>query len=110
MKEVTLSTGRKVSIESLSVAQTRELFFNTDGQLKNAEEQMHAAFVTLAASINNATYFHLPWHRKIFAKKSTPEQLENSLNMVEFRELQQKVVEISGLTRGSSEGEAQAAR
>jgi hypothetical protein len=110
MKSITLSSGREFKIASLTVAQTRELFFSGDGSLKTSEQQMDAAFIVLAASLNNANYKTLPWYRKLFQLRVTPHKLENTLNLAEFRELQTAVIELSGLARGGQEGEAPAAR
>lgn len=110
MKSITLSSGRELKIASLTVAQTRELFFSEDGSLKTPEQQMDAAFVVLAASLNNANFETLPWYRKFFQRKMTSHKLENILSLAEFRELQTAVIELSGLARGDQEGEAKAAR
>lgn len=110
MKSIKLSTGREFTIASLTVAQTRELFFSGDGSVKTAEQQMDAAFVVLAASLNNARRYSLPWYRRWFSPKFTPNRLQNSLSLPEFRELQHAVIEQSGLMRGDQEGEAQAVR
>ncbi len=110
MRSITLTSGREFKIASLTVAQTRELFFSGDGSLKSPEQQMNTAFIVLAASLNNANYAILPWYRRFFHRRMTPRRLENLLSLSEFRELQAAVIELSGLTRSSNQGEAQAAR
>lgn len=110
MKSVTLSSGKEFKIESLTVAQSKKHFFTAEGNLKGADEQIEAAFEILAASLNNATYHNLPLHKRIFRRPVTASYLENHLSLSEFRELQDAVIEISGLKRSSDEGEAPAAR
>ncbi len=110
MKSIKLSSGREFAIASLTVAQTRELFFSGDGSLKTAEQQMDTAFVVLTASLNNALQRSLPWYRRWFHRRFTPNRLQNSLSLMEFRELQNAIIELSGLARGGQEGEPQAVR
>lgn len=110
MKSITLSSGREFKVASLTVAQTRNYFFSEDGSPKSSQQQMEAAFLVIAASLNNAARLQGRWYRKIWSRKYTAKRLENSLSLAEFRELQAAVVEVSGLARESGEGEEQAAR